>query len=205
MVYTPQFLELDRCPWCITAKPSLHRVHHSDTNNSPEYWAIYECSRCRKIVLAYFFDNGDTVALEYYPDNAPHINEHIPERARLLLKQAQDTIQSPDASIMVCASALDIMLQEIGRNKSEGNLAARIKKAAEENQITKGMADWAHEVRMVANDNRHPDLSQPSATIENASLCLEFALALAEILFVLPARVKKGIAEAKSTVARKIP
>jgi hypothetical protein len=135
--------------------------------------------------------------LNYYPKNDFEIDESIPDKARNYLEQAQDSIQSPDACIMVCASALDVMLQSIGLENDEGSLFARIKKAADQHKITQGMAEWAHQVRMVANDSRHPDEDLPTATIEDAKQSLEFVRALAEILFVFPARVERGIEQAK--------
>ena len=59
------------------------------------------------------------------------------------------------------------------------------------------MAKWAHQVRLDANDQRHADESAPLSTKQDAERSVRFALALAEILFVLPARVTRGIEESK--------
>jgi hypothetical protein len=53
------------------------------------------------------------------------------------------------------------------------------------------MADWAHDIRLDSNDERHADLDASQATGDDAKRCLEFAEALADLLFVLPARVKR--------------
>lgn len=58
------------------------------------------------------------------------------------------------------------------------------------------MAAWAHEVRLDANDQRHADDESPLPEIEDVKRVIEFARALATFLFVLPARVQRGISSA---------
>lgn len=89
------------------------------------------------------------------------------------------------------ASAVDAMLKE--RGYSDGSLYARIDKAIADHIITEDMAKWAHHVRLEANDQRHADAGAPLPTKEDAERSLEFAMALAEFLFVLPARVTRGL------------
>jgi hypothetical protein len=62
------------------------------------------------------------------------------------------------------------------------------------------VGDWAHDVRLDANDQRHADLAAIPPTFEDAKRCLEFAKALADILFVLPARVTRGKANARQAI-----
>lgn len=75
-----------------------------------------------------------------------------------------------------------------------GSLYSRIDEAAKQNLITDEMAKWAHEVRLDANDQRHSDEQAPLPDREQAEKCVEFATALAQFLFVLPARVRRGLA-----------
>jgi len=114
----------------------------------------------------------------------------IPNRAREYLQQALRAQNAPAGCVMLAASSVDSMLKEKGL--SDGSLYARIKKAAEQHIITADMADWAHEVRLDANDQRHSDDSAPLPTPADAQRAVEFAQALGEFLFVLPARVTRG-------------
>ena len=91
---------------------------------------------------------------------------------------------------MLCSSAVDSMLKEKGLKS--GSLYARIEKAAEQNLITKEMSLWAHEVRLVANDERHADEAAALPTVEDAKRCINFVKALADFLFNLPATIAKG-------------
>ena len=91
---------------------------------------------------------------------------------------------------MLAASSLDSMLKAKGY--TDGSLYTRIDKAAADHIITEEMAAWAHEVRLDANDQRHADDSADLPKPNDANKAIEFAQALAEFLFVLPARVARG-------------
>ncbi|MCV6004622.1 hypothetical protein OFO99_34830, partial [Escherichia coli] len=70
--------------------------------------------------------------------------------------------------------------------------------AAKDNLITEDMAKWAHDVRLDANDQRHADEAAVLPSESDARKCVDFALAFAQFLFVLPARVQRGLAKAAS-------
>jgi hypothetical protein len=95
---------------------------------------------------------------------------------------------------MLAASAVDAMLKE--KSYKEGALYTRIEQAAKDGLITPDMAVWAHEVRLDANDQRHADEEATEPDQNDARRSLDFAMALAQFLFVLPARVKRGLKDA---------
>ena len=185
-------LALERCPRCGIAKPLLTR-HHM-LNSQKGHWAMYGCSVCEGVLLVLATQqDGDMKECLPAPTD---ISEEVPARPRGYLRQAQETFGQPSASIVMSASAIDAMLKKCGL--SEGSLYARIDKAASEHLITTDMAKWAHQVRLEANDERHADEGAGFATKEEAERCFSFALALAEVLFVLPARVTRGIEQTKT-------
>jgi len=96
---------------------------------------------------------------------------------------------------MLAASSVDAMLKAKGHK--EGSLYSRINQAAKDHLITEDMAKWAHEVRLEANEPRHADEAMPLPSEEDARKCIDFVLALGQFLFVLPARVQRGLAEAE--------
>ncbi len=98
---------------------------------------------------------------------------------------------------MLCASAVDGMLKAIGF--VEGTLYARINQAKIANKLTEGMAEWAHQVRLEANDPRHADPMEPHKTPDEAQNAIRFTEALAELLFVLPAKITRGLSATKTT------
>jgi hypothetical protein len=132
---------------------------------------------------------------EIYPSPS-EVDNALPPTAKNYLEQAINSLHAPAGAVMLAASSIDAMLK--AKNYKEGNLHTRINKAAKDHLITSEMATWAHDVRLDANDQRHADedASLPDAT--DARKCIDFALALGQFLFVLPARVERGLAEAKT-------
>lgn len=196
MIYLEKYLEINRCPHCGTANPSMIRIHLTTTSShngeNQRYWGLYYCSRCGGSVIASSY-NEDGQVVEMYPKDIK-IDESLPEKARSYLTQAFDSIHAPSGAIMLAASAVDAMLKEKGLEN--GSLYSRINKAVEENLMTENMATWAHEIRLDANDERHADDEATLPNENDAKRTVDFALALAEFLFVLPSRVRRGIREA---------
>lgn len=186
------FLQLKRCPYCNIAQPLLSKDQQTATANAiggnKRHWVSYKCATCGGMVLTCAADDNSEV-LQMWPEPQV-VSSEVPERARDYLEQAIDSHQAPAGSVMLSAGAVDAMLKAKGFK--EGSLYSRIDKAAEDHLITKEMADWAHQIRLGANAQRHADEDKPLPTAENAAQIIEFAQALAQFLFVLPARVRRG-------------
>lgn len=189
-------LLLGRCPHCSLANPNLAKVHHFDTNDHkgarPRKWAVYVCGGCGGAVIAWATNHNQEVK-EWFP-GTKSVKEDVPERPRTYLQQSLDSMHAPAGAVMLAASAVDAMLKAKGY--SDGNLYGRIEKAAKDHLITEDMSKWAHEVRLDANDQRHADQQAGLPSTDDAARVIDFALALAEILFVLPSRVQRGIEQA---------
>jgi hypothetical protein len=193
-----------RCPHCSKAVPSLFKAWSSGgptarhDGGQPDYWGAYQCMSCGGIVTAKASQTAlghEKIDMIFPLSKTAH--EDIPDVARTFLQQGFDTLHAPDAATVMAASAVDAMLKD--RGYEEGSLYARIDKALKDNVLTKGMAEWAHAVRLEANNVRHADSTKPNATPEEARQAVEFAEALGNFLFVLTAKVKRGIAAAKET------
>jgi hypothetical protein len=186
-------LILDRCPHCSVANPNLLRKHHLETkdhgNQNRRVWSFYCCGRCGGIVTASAPEHNNEV-LEIFPDSRK-VSDDIPARARSYLEQAISSIHAPSGAVMLCASSVDAMLKNKGY--SSGSLYKRIEKAVADNLITSEMAKWAHDVRLDANDERHADEEAIMPTEDDANRTIDFVSAFAEYLFVLPAKVKRGM------------
>jgi hypothetical protein len=191
-----QNLVISRCPHCSVANPNLFKQHaletHDHKGGNKRMWYIYTCGKCGGVVSASAANHNQEVR-EYYPSSKA-IKEDIPDRPRSFLQQALESLHAPAGAVMLAASAVDSMLKL--KNYTEGSLYARIEKAAEDHAITQDMATWAHEVRLDANDQRHADEAANLPTQDDAKRVIDFAAALAEILFVLPSRVQRGISQA---------
>ena len=196
-----QTLQLQRCPHCNIANPTLQNVFNIDTQNDRggdnRRWGSYKCATCGYVTLAVatyrnFEQRTINEISEIWP-TPQAVHDSVPGRAKSYLEQAIASIAAPSGAVMLTASAVDAMLKEKGLK--EGSLYKRIEKAAAEHLITAEMAEWAHEVRLDANDQRHDDEEGALPDEADARKSIEFAMALAQFLFVLPARVARGRAQ----------
>lgn len=189
-------LIINRCPHCSVANPNLFRQHHLETKDhagaNKRIWSVYVCGSCGGVVTA-SAPNHNAEILQYFPCSKS-IKEDVPERPRAFLQQALESLHAPSGAVMLAASAVDAMLKL--KNYTDGSLYARIEKAVQDHLITQDMATWAHEVRLDANDQRHADQAADMPTSQDAERVIDFVIALAEILFVLPSRVQRGINQA---------
>jgi len=187
-------LKLDRCPHCNIDTPHLWKVTsdlptQADNAGDKRLWRVYSCRRCGCLVMAWANPNSRQIR-GVFPHNTI-LSIDIPEKVSYYLKQAIEATHAPAGSIMLCASAVDAMLKEKGYK--EGSLYNRIENMKAANLLTDDMNNWAHKVRLDANDQRHVNENVSLPTIENAKDVIEFTRTLAEILFVLPAKITRGI------------
>ena len=189
-------LNLPRCPHCSVDQPSLHQAARFETQDyrggSAKTWACYKCARCGGVTTACAVKGKNTV--QYMFPSGLEVDEALPERAKEYLEQAINSMNAPAGAVMLAASAVDAMLKAKGL--TDGSLYKRIKSAAENHLITEEMAEWAHDVRLDANDQRHSDMGSPLPSPEDARRVIDFVQALGLFLFVMPSRVQKGIQDA---------
>ena len=194
-----QQLILNRCPHCRVDSPNLTVVAAFDTKDysrHTQHWYCYGCAKCGGVVTVTGEPND--YITEMYPSEII-VSEIIPKRAASFLDQAINSLHAPSGAIMLCNSSVDAMLKDKGFKK--GTLYHRIEEAIKAHLITKEMGRWAHEVRLDSNDERHADDEADLPSTEDAKKAVDFTLALAEFLFVLPARVERGLKEAEDKQA----
>ena len=191
-------LALPRCPHCGVDTPTLASVHQFQTKafngHNERRWIAYACQRCGGVVVA-SSNMQSTAVLEIYP-NQKSVHASIPDVPREYLAQAINSRHAPAGAVMLAATAVDSMLKNKGY--VEGSLYSRIDKAVADHVITQEVGAWAHQVRLEANGQRHADADFSIPTPEEAERVVEFAEALAQILFVLPARVAEGLRTASA-------
>ena len=186
-------LDLKRCPHCGVDSPMLTLSAQAQTknfdNSIARVWGFYACKRCGRIVTASAVQMNQDV-IDLFP-KSQSVDESVPEKPKEYLTQAINSRSAPAGAVMLTASAVDAMLKSKGY--SDGSLYKRIEKAVEDHVITPEMARWAHEVRLDANDQRHADEAASLPTAHDADRVIDFALALAQLLFVLPAKIEIGL------------
>jgi hypothetical protein len=163
-------------------------------------WYIYVCVSCGGAILTVTRTQYAGEIDRMWPEGDV-LSDTIPERARIFLQQATESLHAPSGAQILAASSVDAMLKQKGYK--DGTLNTRIKAAEAAHLITPEMAEWAHEVRVDANDQRHADENAPLPTKEDAEKTIEFAKTLAQFLFVLPSMVSRGRAVASGKLTAK--
>ena len=130
----------------------------------------------------------DFPVLEQFPP-ALTVNPGVPDPMRSLLQQAVESFHAPAGCVLLVESAIDAMLREYGYR--EGSIGLRLDRASNEQLIPAGMLQWAQQLRFGCNcpSGTH----KPLPTLDDAKDAVEFGLAMAEWLFVLPARIQRGV------------
>lgn len=192
---------VERCPHCSVSPPLLLQMWRGGTPSTDgvkRQWGFFACVKCGGGIAAASGLNSallDRYPVEVYP-SIRSAHEDIPVIARQFLQQAFDTLHAPDAAGVMAGSAVDAMLKELGYEK--GSVYERIDRALADNKLTEGMAAWAHSVRLGANRPRHADKEKPHLSVEEAKQSVDFAEALGNFLFVLSAKIERGIAAANA-------
>ncbi len=202
---------ISRCPQCGVATPLISQVgsaylhaEGSGPYGRDRWYFTGVCSRCQNHMLFYGEANTkpergtDQPAQIFVTKTFPNLEtvaDELPERAANFFQQAIESKHAPDGALMLAASAIDAMLKDNGYR--DGSLFARIQQASNDGLLTNEMAGWAHEIRLSANEPRHADDEFTSASSEDAEQIIQFARALGEYLYVLPARVKKWATKAE--------
>lgn len=196
-----QLLGVDNCPHCGVASPLLLRLWNSDRpvsrsdGGESSFWSVFQCTTCGHLVSAKGvpgLPKEIAPVSEIFPD-IWEVSDVVPDRVSTYITQAHRTLHAPDASVVMSASSIDAMLKD--HRLDEGSLYSRIDKAVEAGVLTQTMADWAHRVRLDANNPRHADDTTPHMTQDDAQRAFEFAKALTEYLYVLPSRMPPKAAD----------
>ena len=192
-------LMLPRCPHCSVHLPNLINCYITHSQNyrgsNVRNWGMYICKTCGGAVVVANGKNQNIVS-EVYP-SIEVVHTSLPHKAREFLRQAIESIHSPSGAIMLAASAVDAMLKE--RGYKEGALFSRIQRATDDNLLTEEMSEWAHNVRLDANAQRHADDDSLLPNENDARKCLDFTIALSQFLFVLPNMVQEGLKASKES------
>lgn len=192
------YLLLTRCPHCSTASPTVEAWDREIVKEGPKgsqrHWRLYFCKSCGGAIVGCSKHTHHFVT-ELYPSLLRDLSWHIPANAKQHLAEARDITSQPSACIMSCANAINAML--IAKKVEGGNLYPRLKNAQDAGILSKEVALWGHQVRLDANEERHPDEEYTPPTVDDAKQALEFTLMLAEILFVIPAKVNEGVRASK--------
>jgi hypothetical protein len=192
------------CPFC-GVKGNFARAFREKKQkpNSDKclYFDVYQCQNCVGYVHVLWsaseyssFGRGlyDFRVLPRPLNAKPEPSENWPSGMHRFWVQAQDSLthENWDAASVMARSALQFVVREKGAKGKD--LKAQIEDLVAKGVLHKLMADWAHEVRLLANESAHPEAPVPTdVTPEDARDIVHFLDLLLLYLYDLPKQIEK--------------
>ncbi len=163
---------IDLCPHC-GAKVHIVKLwndHHIFKNGNTEFYVVFRCKPCKKLVLKTFFfkqnpySDKTTLEAEGWDEKFPIAlddelskvdSEHIPEDVLLDYQEALKckSIGANKASCSMFRRALQNALVKLGAD-TKLDLIAQINSLT---RLPEDIKDWAHQIRIFGNWGAHPD------------------------------------------------
>ena len=136
---------------------------------------------------------GYSIGLELvdqYPKRIPKFHESIPRQVADDYIEAIKCfdISSWKASVVMCRRALQGSVIDKGAKKDK--LWEQIDELYDQQIITKGIKDWAHEIRLTGNIGAHPDKDGlEDVTQEDAKELIDFMEEYLNYVYIMPSKV----------------
>lgn len=198
----------ENCPYCGTKSVAFTILHETlwskgSSHAGPQrcLWdAFSRCGQCERGVVATFETKNenpprsqghDRVRLLKIAPSVPNTGapNHTPENVARFFEQAMDNLaHNWDAAGGMFRKALDTGL----RNKfpkMEGNLKTRIGEAANQQELTRDLAVWSHQIRLGGNEAMH---EEDPFSEEEAQNLRDFTFLVFQYLFTLPGMLRKA-------------
>lgn len=184
-----------QCGFCGEAGNWEH-AHHQERSNKESKklnYDIYKCVACGNLTMV-FWSAGDRLH-DYHqvpwPRNTTSFPKHWPADVGRYWMQAQRSIEGEnwDAAALMARSALQLLLR---REKAEGNsLVKEIDDLAGKGKIPPVVQEWAHGLRVLANEAAHPQPGAGGVTEKDARHVVKFLRVLLTLLHDLPKDIEE--------------
>jgi hypothetical protein len=192
------------CPFC-REKGNFSLEHHAEKkkpNSSKRLnFDLYRCQNCAGFVQVLWsaagFSHGMQGLYDYrvqpFPlSGKPEPSPNWPEGMTRFWIQAHDSLgnENWDAANLMARSALQFVVREKGAKN--GNLKSQIDDLGANGVLHPLMKEWAHEVRLLANESAHPtDPMPPSVTPQDVRDIISYLDFLMFYLYDLPEQISE--------------
>lgn len=196
---------IDTCPHC-GAKVHIEKLwnaHHSFENGDVEFYVVFRCRPCKKLLLKTFifrqnrYTNKTNLELAGWDEKFPISLDtelpkgdfqYIPEEVFADYKEALKckSIGANRASCAMFRRALQSALIELGANGGED----LIKQIDSLTGLPTDIKDWTHQIRIFGNWGAHPDKDQLKEVDENdVAEAHDFTSKFFVYTFIMPRKV----------------
>lgn len=197
---------IDVCPHC-GARAHIARLwdgYHELQNGSIEFYVIFRCKPCEKLILKTLFFKQNPYSQmqeleskgwqEKFPmslDNqlSKNESEYIPEQVLLDYEEALKckSIKANRASCSMFRRALQSSIVVLGGDKKK-NLIQQINSL---DSLPNDIKDWAHQIRIFGNWGAHPDEDNLKVVdSDDVAEVHDFISKFFIFMFIMPEKVK---------------
>lgn len=183
-------LLINKCPFCGMSQPDLRLENMFESfDNDARYqrlWGVYVCEKCGGVVTAGTYLLKSRKVTEIYPQSKI-ADQSLPSDIRQLWQTALDNLRDPEKSINCILKVIKSMLSD--QDLTTGSILERLNQAEKKHLFSKELLEWAYEINCLEDcDQKRKKNYLPS---EEKNL-VNFTLALAEFLYILPAKIRQG-------------
>lgn len=198
---------IDICPHC-GAKVHIEKLwsaHHSYDNGDVEFYVIFRCRPCKKLLLKTYtfrqnrYTNATNLEASGWDEKFPLTldtelstgdSKYIPEEIFADYKEALKckSIGANRGSCAMFRRALQGSLVELGAK--EGELIQQINSLTD---LPKDLKDWAHQIRIFGNWGAHPDKDKlKEVSAEEVNETYDFISKFLLYTFIMPRKVEES-------------
>jgi hypothetical protein len=185
VIQPPDVLTAARCPICSKPISALLSFKNRAATNANSFHSQASAFSTHSRVPE---TDGLELKATWPKAQGPDIPRHMPQPLSDKLLEAERSfranINTGAASLYraVVDTTTKRQLEDVGLSSS-GTLDSRVKRLADNHAIPAAVADWAHEVRVIANEALH---DEPVVTRDDAEMVRSFALTYLRYAFELP-------------------
>ena len=184
------------CAFC-GEEGNWEKAHHLERSGGKSRgdkklnYDTYKCVGCGNLTMV-MWSAGDRLHSYHqlpYPIKTTRFPKHWPEEVGRYWLQAQRNIEGSnwDAAALMARSALQLLIRR--ENASGNSLVKEIDDIASKGLIPPIMKEWAHELRVLANDAAHPTPGDRGTSEKDARQVVKFLRVLLTLLQDLPEEI----------------
>lgn len=185
------------CPYCdakVQAKVLAEREYGPGPDCEPHKYQFVECSQCGSVLVGWAewemgedSDQGWGHLVRQWPEPDARLHSNIPRIVRRALEEAKRCFGSKSfmACAVMCGRAIEGLCKDKVKSKYLGDGLKKLKAAK---IIDEKLFEWGEALRNERNIGAHA--GDETISRQDASDVLDFALAMAEYVYVLDDKYK---------------
>lgn len=199
------------CPYCrarVQAMVLAKRMYYPDEHTPEPYaYAFVQCTSCHTMMVGYdpcepqLQDEGPVLLAREWPDPDQQYPLNLPVNVRSSLTEARKSLAAGahHAAAVMCGRAVEGICKDKTKSKM---LAAGLKKMKEMKIIDSKLYDWGEALRRERNIGAHA--GEDTISSRDAKDVYDFAVAIAEYVYVLDEKYRKYTFRKKMRAKKKI-